>query len=395
MQFPNYSHSLVNVSSSILNYFGVQSQHTPIKELVSILQHSYDNVILLLFDGMGAKALEYHLPETAFLRKHLKTSITSVFPPTTTAATTSVESGLSPIEHGWLGWTVFFPTLNKNINIFPNTEQDTNIQAASFNVGKKIIPYESIYAKIQKNGYDAWSISRFGSHVVKNQAQMYDTLFNLAQKHGKKYLYGYHEDPDHTMHLTGTYGFATKHKIHKINRSVKKFYDRLKSNSRTSNTVLIITADHGHIPIKNTILEEYTDIYTMLVRPPSIEPRAINFFIKQDCIKDFPRVFSTHFNTVLAGDIWKENSENVFLHNTAPAIPQNTDFILFTKQQVLSMGLFGCGKAHESTQHSLGDYLVVACGNICLVNSKKSHQFKSHHAGLTEEEITVPLIIIP
>ena len=62
------------------------------------------NIVLLLFDGMGISVLEKHLAPDSFLRKHLVCPISSVFPPTTTAATTSVLTGRTRIEHGWLGW---------------------------------------------------------------------------------------------------------------------------------------------------------------------------------------------------------------------------------------------------------------------------------------------------
>ena len=51
-------------------------------------------------------------------------SITSVFPPTTTAATTSMLSGLNPNEHGWLGWDLYF----KKEDLFKSDTIESYIQ---------------------------------------------------------------------------------------------------------------------------------------------------------------------------------------------------------------------------------------------------------------------------
>jgi len=65
-------------------------------------------VVLMAFDGMGVDILEKHLPRESFLRENMIRYVTSVFPSTTTAAMTAYYSGLSPNEHGWLGWSLYF-----------------------------------------------------------------------------------------------------------------------------------------------------------------------------------------------------------------------------------------------------------------------------------------------
>ena len=64
--------------------------------------------------------------------RHMVEEITSVFPPTTTAATTTLESGLSRAEHAWLGWSLHFPEVNGNVNIFIN--KNDRGEAAAINV---------------------------------------------------------------------------------------------------------------------------------------------------------------------------------------------------------------------------------------------------------------------
>ena len=110
MKYPDYTNSIVNISCSILKYYGVKDlKHNSIPELDSILKkRKPKNLILLLFDAMGISILKQHISPNSFLRTHILKTVSSTFPPTTTAATTSINSGLTPYESGWLGWISYF-----------------------------------------------------------------------------------------------------------------------------------------------------------------------------------------------------------------------------------------------------------------------------------------------
>ena len=95
----NYNDSIVNLTCSILKHFGAEYEHSTLKEIDELLDDEYNNIVVLLFDGMGIDAIQHHLLEDGFFRKNLIKEYSSVFPPTTTAATTSLESGLTPLEH--------------------------------------------------------------------------------------------------------------------------------------------------------------------------------------------------------------------------------------------------------------------------------------------------------
>lgn len=60
------------------------------------------------------KTLSLHNYENCIV--NLPNSILSKFgAPTTVAATTSVMSGLQPIEHAWLGWDCYYPQVDKRM----------------------------------------------------------------------------------------------------------------------------------------------------------------------------------------------------------------------------------------------------------------------------------------
>ena len=98
MNRPDYENSILSVVSSVLNHYGVKDcPHPTQKKVDELLKRDPRNVVILLFDGMGINIIEKHLPKDSFLRTHLMTTVSSVFPPTTVAATTTIQSGRSPL----------------------------------------------------------------------------------------------------------------------------------------------------------------------------------------------------------------------------------------------------------------------------------------------------------
>ena len=106
MLLPDYANRILSTVSSVLKAYGIPSIYPSIPVLDSLLSPRPKNIIILLQDGLGLTTLENLLPEDNFLRRNHIHTVTSVFPSTTTAATTAYYTGLSPNEHGWLGWSL-------------------------------------------------------------------------------------------------------------------------------------------------------------------------------------------------------------------------------------------------------------------------------------------------
>lgn len=363
--YPNYDRSILSIASSVLNHFGVKDcQHKTLPEFDELLSKDYKNIIVMLYDGLGTSTLKYHLEEKDFLRKNHITDISSVFPSTTVAATTSIMSGYSPAECGWLGWDLYFKEIGENVAVFKNTLQRNGEPAAKFNVAHKYIPVKSIMKRIEEvNGRrSTYCVSFFSKYRSKSVEDICKTVYKLSKKRKKKYIYAYWHQPDGAMHGHGVTSNEAHEQILHINREVEKLCGKLE------NSLIIITADHGLCDGVNLFLEDYPEINSMLKFPPSIEPsRALSLFVK-DGMKDN---FKNEFNK-LFGD----------------------DFRLMTKEEVFAENLLGFGKPHPRTYDFVGDYLAVATGNKSLFTEREEHEFIGVHAGLTEDEMTVPFIAI-
>jgi len=358
--FPNFNNSLSNLSSSILKYFDVEPFHNTIKELDEALnEQEYKNVVLILYDGMGSNILNRNLSSSSFLCSHKVKEINAVFPPTTTASTTTVLTGLNPNEHGWLGWDLYFKELDETVTMFLNTKKDTEEIISEESVAHKYYPYTSIIELINEK-HNAYYVSPYSEYTYNDLNDMYNVIAKLSKNKGRNFIYAYYHEPDHTMHELGTDAPEIKEIFKDLDEKTKELCAKL------NNTLVIVVADHGHINCEYITLSEYKDIFNTLKQDISIEGRACAFFIKEGEHKNFEALFKKHFSK---------------------------DFILYSKEEVINKNIFGIGKNHSRFEEALGDYLAIAISNKYFRYNENSIKYKSMHAGITEDEVLVPLII--
>ena len=384
---PDYNKCLVNLANSVLEKFGAETTADTLDAADKYLAGNYKNVVLLLLDAMGVSILEKHLAADGFFRSHLKDTYSSVYPPTTVAATTSVLSGLYPNEHGWLGWDMYFPELDKNVTVFTNRNQlkekegaaptvlnqqqdwewgiDSLVEplpAAEFNAGFRYLPYRNILDRINDAGGRAFASMPFLPPFPDTLEKILARVKELCDEPGKKFIYAYWNEPDSTMHRTGTTSARTHDQLLSIEEKVRELASGL------SDTLLIITADHSHMDSKNLCLLDYPEVLDCLVRMPSMEPRTLNLFVKEECMDTFPEIFRKNF-----GD----------------------SFLLLTKEEVLSENLFGPGEGRPGLTDMIGDYVALAVSPVSIFNTHYEAQvMPGGHAGLTAEEARIPLIVV-
>lgn len=360
IKLPDYNNCLTNLASSILKEFDIDTNKQTLEIIDKYLKKGHQNIILIVLDGMGTNIIEKNLEPEGFFHSHLVTTISSTFPPTTVAATTSLDSGLEPCEHSWLGWDCYYPQIDQNVTVFRNVNAQTGKLAAKYNVANTYCGYDTIRAKINQNKQQAYILNPFVEPYPQDLAEICDKIKSLTRIEGKKYIYAYWMEPDTTMHKEGCYGIEAKKILKELERKIEKLCLEVKDS------LFIITADHGHIDSKAAYITDYPKIMECLIRMPSIEPRALNLFVKPEKKEQFEKEFDQEFK----GKFW-----------------------LLTKEEVLKTKLFGQQKEHPNFQAMLGDYLAIAISDLSIYNSKET-LFKGVHAGLTKSEMQVPLIIV-
>lgn len=356
--WPDYKNCIANLPNSILKKWGIPTLGETLSLADRYLEKDYKNVVVLVLDGMGLINLEKLLDENGPFRSHLAGVYQSVFLSTTVAATTSAMSGLQPCEHSWLGWDCYYPQIDKNVTVFLNTVSGTEEPAADYSVAWTLTPYENVVNIINKADGKAYGCAPFLPPFPKSLEEICAQIKELCKEPEQKYIYAYWHQPDGLMHSNGCNSQIVREALENIEATVNILAEEVED------TLIIVTADHGHIDTDSVMLQDYPEIYDCLIRMPSLEPRVLNFFVKEEKKEFFEKEFRKEF-----GD----------------------KFLLMPMEEALDKKLFGTGKHHENFRSMLGDYLAIATSNLSIFFYDE--QTLSMHGSVTEDEMLIPLIV--
>ena len=362
--FTNYDEGILTYIAAIRNYLGLDSSFSANERFARLLNDKKpEQIIVALIDGMGSRLLERKLDENAFLRKHMLTEVETVFPTTTTAATTSICNGKAPNENAWLGWTHYvkevddfiIPFFGKGFYnhkdygeeyFYDLIKKTTTVDE----LNAKGIKASEIYPAFKENG--ARTIEEFGKRIVAASKSKED-----------RYIYAYWDAYDTLMHKNGVDNLECDNYLKTINDVFEDVSKRLDKG-----TMLVVVADHGLVDIDEEINLRYAKINDYLKRPIACEPRATMFYVLDDKFEEFEKEF-------------KETYAD--------------DFILLSHDQVLKTKTFGPYESHPRFEEFVGDYLAIAKGYKHFVYSedKNYSRFKASHAGCLMDERMIPFIV--
>ena len=362
--------SLVNLSNSILNHFGVKPFHNTIPEIDEQLK-GYKKVVAVLFDGMGQNIVRKHLKENSFIRRHYVTTINSTFPPTTAAATTAFLTGKYPIETGWIGWDTYFKDYDRNIILFRSVDFNTKeclIKEGEQHIADRYYPTRKLFEIIKENNKDvkAKAIQRYPIQKDGPKTLMFSGVRKLTKflkENNSCFAYFYWDSPDREMHENGIDSWKVRYQVAKAERFLKKI------TRKNKDTLFILLADHGHINFKLLDICDHEDIYSLMRQPLSMEKRTVSFFVKEDKHQEFEELFHKYYGEY---------------------------FELLSKKEVLDIKLFGEGEPAKGVIDSFGDYIAISTREYGLYASKEfahKENFKGHHAGGTAEERLIDISI--
>ena len=354
---PNYNECLVNVSSSILKRFNVDDNHKTLKEVDEVIKN-YKKIVFILFDGMGSFILDEHLKKDSFLQQHKKRDITSVFPPTTAAATTSFLNCKNPNETGWLGWHMYFKDINEDLIMFFNQGYyDSSIKVDNYTYN--YLPTVDILKRIKDNGYRSKRINSFDN--LMDLKEFENQILDFLKDKEEGFMYAYHTEPDHLMHINGTKNEIVYQQIKSINEMVQDLSKKIDDE-----TLIIVSADHGHIDCDLINLYVDENIKNNLKVKPFGDSRILMF-----------------------NPIDKDKFYSYFKRNYGGA------FDLYTKEEIIKNKLFGDKEDNPKFKDLLGDFIAIGKSNYFMDYCEREiNDMKSVHSGYTENEMIVPLILI-
>ena len=369
----NYDECITNVACSILKFFNCNYYHKTIPVLDEFLEKvNPKNIILMLFDGLGSRLLDRTLEKDSFLIKNRIKEITSVFPSTTASSTLSIQTGLNPSEHGWLGWTNYISPINSIIQLFWDVEKGKtpkNEKNEEFlKIKNDCLSPKLLVDIIKEKGYETYSISPYSDYKYKTLNQMFNIIKEKLEikSNNKKFMYVYNTEPDSTLHMKGSDSNEAKKLIIERNKKIEEFYNKYLDNE----SLIIIVADHGHINGDNIYLKDYPDIKNLMETSIYLENRCPMFRIKDGQQDNFKDLFNKYF-----GDY----------------------FYLLSKEYIINKHLFGDINYQKNKlfDSSLGDFIAInKNNNNKVILDDKDFPMISVHGGNSDDEVFIPLIVL-
>lgn len=346
--------------------------------------HGARVVILLVVDGLGLLALDAarergDVPGLA--GAHHAATLTSVFPPTTAAATTSLQFGIAPATHGMAGYTLYFPAIKRVVNMITwrlaGSEQDPTPPPDP----RRMLRQSNVFKVVQRAGLDAGIVSNIWfEHSPLTIAQAegvryrgYRTVAEFArrlmrevERPGRRFVFAYWDGFDALGHTWGSDSDVSRLELRLLDQALREgFFEPLAELGE--DVAVLLTADHGHTPtpIEDRLsLADVPGLVRHLAHRPTGEPRQLGLRFDVDPHPFRRAILKQWPGQVAVGDM----------------------------REALAAGLYGPPPHHPELEQRLGDTLVLARGSAAINFPGGASGSRGGHGSLSAAEMLVPLL---
>ena len=398
---PDYNrYCLSNVPTTALSMLGVHTGRPtlPKDALGGTETTDVDNVVLMLFDGLGYRELLRQGGSGFFgslSRRGSVRPITTIFPSTTAAALTSVSTGLTPQEHGLPEWFVYMDELDSVIVTLPFTRvgepgRDTLVGQVNPSF---LFDGRTIFQRLKEAGvksmsltnraiaYTAYSkVSRKGSEVtpyVSASDLAVSLRRQLERARGRNLFYVYWSYVDTIEHVYGPSTDESEVEASLISHALYEGFLSKLGKEAARRTMVLATADHGQInvvPEKTLYMNRWKKHASFLERgrsgkviPPWGSARDAYLRVKEDRLE-------------AAKGYLEEKLEGI-------ASVLKTD-------DAIGMGLFGINNPSRKFRRRVGNLMILPHEKKTVwfrYRKGDSLDLRGHHGGLHPDEMTIPL----
>ena len=389
-------YSIYNIPTTILSIFqaNISRRETIPKEIIEDHLEGVNKIVLIVVDSMGYKNfLNPPIKDSAIkilCNNSKMIPITSTFPSTTTTALTTINTGVTPQEHGMIGYTMYLKEYGLIANMVDFTPAYDYKWGILLEMGlnpKEFLGVETIYEILNKKGIKSHVITRYkdsglskmlcsGAKIFSyiNSSDLFVILRKLLESkvNEESYICAYWDLLDAISHLHGPSSEEALAELKSFIYSYKnEFIDKLKPEV-AKETLLMITADHGQSEVleENTIFaSDHPELMNKLWIPPTGDSRAAFLYVKQgeiDEVKDY---------------IYGNIKDKLLVLNSIEAIRD---------------GLFGFGPYNKKISDRVGDLIMLPYSNYSFAYRHRGLErefiMRGSHGGLSEDEMLVPFI---
>lgn len=383
MRLPDYrGGSIVNLMNSIIQSRGGTGDplYGPLRGLDGAALAAARNVVLLVIDGLGYDYLQRQ-PQSSLWR-HLHSRIDAVAPPTTAASITTFLTGMAPQQHGLTGWFTWFRELGSVVTVLPYTVRAGGPSLGVFGIdARQFLGHTPIFERMDAQCYSVtpnWlRKSEFnlahsgGAEVVPHHGlqSCCDEVARLVRGSGsRKYIYAYWPEFDALAHEHGVGSEQAASHFARIDAAFARLIEDLKG----SDTVVLVTADHGFVdvpPQRHLNLADHPRLKECLMMPLCGEPRLAYCYVRHGMRGQFEAYVREALAHVCE------------LHHSAGLVEQ---------------GLFGLGEPHPELLARIGDYALLLKDDYALtgrIGGEGTLHMTGFHGGLSAAEVGVPLVV--
>ena len=320
-------------------------------------------VVLLVIDGLGWEQLQERTALAPTLCSFEGGAITSVVPSTTSTALTSIVTGLTPAEHGIIGYRVDLGGDIVNILRWSTVDGDArkrhpprDVQPFPPFLGELVPVISKI--ELENSGFT-------GAHLAGAKMSGWRTMSNIAVEvgaqltAGHRVVYAYYDGIDKVAHEKG-FGPYYDAELKTVDRMIGDVLEAMPPEA-----ALLVTADHGQVDVGPRVL------------PPAPEVLALTRSQSGE-----GRLRWLHARPGAAADLLA----------AATAAHDDVAWVV-AREQVLDEGWFGPTMAGPIVRR-LGDVALVAHAPVSFDDPHDSGPFQlvCRHGSLTSTEMLVPLL---
>ena len=360
---PSYAgNNLVNLVAELERRLTGHSPTRGLRSDLAGLIPAARNYLLVVFDGLGSAQLSH--PNASALRAAHRASLEAPFPTTTTVSLSSICSGLTPLQHGVIGYRQWFPDLGKVVSLLRWT--DLSGRHVQYDTGS-FLPAPNLWERLG---------DRQARGIIVQPSAFFDTpltrmLYRGAEMRG--YLSPFEVDPAYLVAPSKpTLAMVYHHQVdvaaHEEGQLSQKYGQAIDEAGRLwerlarrlpPDTVLVGTSDHGHSDI----------------------PPEGKLLLSESATKDMR---------------WWGDSRALMLSGPADRIEELAEQ---TGSQIVGSRplrkWLGRGRPHPDLESRMPDAVLLAPDGSGLFPKGMDSRKTGHHGGVTPAEARIPLLVSP
>ena len=322
-----------------------------------------EQVVLLVLDGLGWDQLQEHAALMPALSSLQGGRITTVAPTTTSTALSSIATGLTPGEHGLIGYRMVVGGEILNVLRWAVNGDDrrriyppADIQRFPAFMGKAV----PVVSPIELNGTAFSEAHLRGSVPVgwRAASSMPVEIRRLLQG-GERFVYAYYGSVDKIAHERG-FGDYYEAELRAADRLVSDVLEALPDRA-----ALLVTADHGQVDVGDRVIKPSASLLSLCALQ-SGEGRFRWFHARRGAAAELQAAAAAEF----ADSGW-----------------------VMSREQLIADGWFGATVPPAVAQR-LGDVAAIAYEPVSYFDPGDLGPFElvCRHGSVTSAEVYVPLL---